>query len=262
MGNACALLPYSRQLFGPEGILGPKDLARAYPRRRLTVFHILPATNTTALGVVIALLITATALTLGFCTVVAGPLTWICLVSLHHRNPMLFNAGDTVQRLLLFLLCFAPSGAALSVDCWIAGEKPIAALRDRQFDPWPVRLMQIQISIVYLRSVYWKLRGKNWRNGTAVGYVLQVMPFRRFSAPRIVLLPLVTQLLTYGTLLLESYIPVAVWIRELRYSAILLGWLLHLAFDLFLNVHLFGVTMCVALVSFVPPEDLANLLAT
>ena len=260
VGNACTLIRHARDFFGPEGLLSAQEFTKAYPRRRFTLFHLLPATNATTRAVVIGLIVFASALALGFCTVVAGPLTWICLVSLHHRNQMVFNAGDTLQRLLLLLLCFAPSGAGLSVDCWIKGENPLTALRDHSFDPWPLRLMQIQISMVYLRSVFWKLRGKIWRNGTAVAYVLQVMPFRRFSAPRIVLLPLVTQVLTYGTLVAEAYIPVALWIRELRYSAILLGWLLHLSFEMFLNVHLFGLTMCIALVVFISPAAIARFL--
>lgn len=258
--NACTLLPIATELFGPDGLLGPREWQRAYPRPRLSLFHILPATDATARGMVIALMVLATALALGLWTAVTTPLTWLCLVSLHHRNPMVFNAGDSVQRLLLLLLCFAPSGAALSVDSWLYGGSAPALARDRQFDPWPVRLMQIQVCMLYLRSVFWKLQGKNWRNGAAVGYVLQVMPFRRLAAPRLALVPLVTKLLTYGTLVAEVYIPLGVWIRELRYSAILAGWILHLCFELYLNVHLFGITMCVALVVYVPPQDMARLI--
>src|SRR5262249_47046729 len=152
--------------------------------------------------------------------------------------PAILNSGDTVQRLLLLLLCFTPSGAALSLDAWLAGKNALAAMADVQFDPWPVRLMQIQICIIYIRSVYWKLRGEPWRKGTAVAFVLQAMSFRRYSAPRIVLLPPVYRSLSYGTILAEMYIPLAVWVRELRWSAIILGCLLHLSLDLFLNVHL------------------------
>jgi hypothetical protein len=52
----------------------------------------------------------------------------------------------------------------------------------------------------------------------------------------------------------EVAIPIGLWTRELRYPAIIGGLILHLTFELFLNVHLFGLTMCVGLIAFVPPQ--------
>jgi hypothetical protein len=46
----------------------------------------------------------------------------------------------------------------------------------------------------------------------------------------------------------------------LHYFAILAGWLLHLTLDMFLNVHLFGPTMCAGLVLFAPARDIQLLL--
>ncbi len=254
VANGLTLLPYAKEFFGPRGLLGAAGWAKAYPSKRLSLFHLLPATDSVALGTVVAFLVADGMLTMGLFTAVSGPVGWLLLVSLHHRNPPIFNSGDSLQRILLLLLCFAPSGAGLSVDVWLNGENPVEAMREREFDPWPVRLMQIQISILYLRSVYWKLRGQPWRKGTAVAYVLQAMSFRRYSAPRLVLIPWVYRSLTYGTMIVETYIPIALWFRETRWSAIVVGWLLHLGFETFLNVHLFGWTMCVGLVLFVPPD--------
>lgn len=257
--NGFTLLPFARDFFGPVGILGIKGMARSYPLPRLSLFNLFPPTEQTAVAMVVAWIAASAALTVGLYTAVSAPLAWLCLVSLHHRNPAIFNSGDTVQRLLLLLLCFAPSGAALSLDAWLAGKDPIRAMRDVTYDPWPVRLMQIQLCLVYLRSVYWKLRGEPWRKGTAVAYVLQAMSFRRYAAPRLVLIPAVYRTLTWGTMVVETYIPLAVWISDLRYSAIVAGWLRHLTPDMFLNVHLFGPTMCAGLVLFVPATNLAAL---
>jgi hypothetical protein len=253
--NGCTLLPFARDFFGPLGLLGIKRFAKAYPQARVSLFYFLPATDQSAVAMVLLQITASAAMVLGLATTISVPLAWLALVSLHHRNPVIFNAGDTVQRLLLLLLCFTPSGAALSIDCWLRGENALQAMRN-EFDPWPVRLMQIQISILYLRSVFWKLRGERWRNGTAVAYVLQVMSFRRYSAPQLALVPAVYRTLTWGTLVIETYIPIAVWIRETRWSAIAAAWLLHLTLDMFLNVHLFGPTMCAGLVLFVGPTDI------
>ena len=257
--NSCNLLLFADDFFGPSGFLSTRGFAKVYPRSRLTVFSLLPPTTGSARGIVIALLAASAALAIGLCTPLCTPLAWLLLTSLHHRNSAIFNAGDTLQRLLLLLLCFAPSGSALSVDSLLRGEDPIQSLRDHQFNPWPLRLIQIQISIVYLRAVYWKLRGKTWREGTAVAYVLHSMGFRRVSAPQLIDLPGVAPMLTYGTMIAEFYVPIALWSRELRYSAIIVGVLLHLTFELFMNVHLFGITMCVGLVTFIPPNDIIRL---
>jgi hypothetical protein len=256
VANGLNLLLYADDFFGPLGILGSRGFAKTYPRPRLSIFHLLPASSRTAYGVVLALIAASAAMTVGLFTSVSTPVAWLCLVSLHHRNPTIFNAGDTLQRLLLLLLCFTPSGLALSFDSWLSGKDPIAAMRDEQFDPWAFRLIQIQLTIVYVRAVYWKLRGKPWRDGTAVALVLHTMGFRRLSAPLIIESPSIAAMLAYGTMAAEAAIPIGLWVRELRYPAIIGGLMLHLSFELFLNVHLFGLTMCVGLMAFVPPQDL------
>jgi hypothetical protein len=256
--NGLNLLLYADDFFGPLGILSARGFEKVYPQKRFSLFLMLPATSGTAYGMVIAFLLASAAVSAGFLTAISTPVAWICLISLHHRNSTIFNAGDTLQRLLLLLLCFAPSGLALSVDSWLRNDNPLTALREQQFDPWALRLIQIQVTIVYIRAVFWKLRGKPWREGTAVAYVLHTMGLRRLSAPQFAVLPAVAPILAYGTMALEAFIPPALWIRELRYTGIILGLVLHITFELFLNVHLFGVTMCVALVSFIPPNDIVS----
>jgi hypothetical protein len=67
----------------------------------------------------------------------------------------------------------------------------------------------------------------------------------------------IIKLATYGTLLAEAFVGVGVWINGLRYPAIITGWLLHASIETFLNVHLFGLAMCIGLLTFLPPNDVA-----
>ena len=117
--------------------------------------------------------------------------------------------------------------------------------------------MQLQMSLIYLRTVGWKLRGKTRRNGTAIAYALRAVDFRRCTAPKLLFSPKITLLLTYGTLVAETFVGIGVWISELRYVAIIVGFAFHLGIETFLNVHLFGVAMCVGLLVFLPPHDVA-----
>jgi hypothetical protein len=256
--NAACLLPYADDLFGPFGVFGTDSFKHAYRHRRLSVFHLLPRSTRLPKAVVVMWLLASLAVAAGFMTWLTTPLAWLCLASLHHRNPVSFNSGDSVQRLLLLLLCFAPSGAALSVDCWLRGDDIWSSLRDKQFDPWAVRLMQIQISIIYIRTVGWKLRGKTWRNGTAVAYSLRVVDFRRFPVPTILFHRAANGLLTYGTLVMEAFVGIGVWFSDLRYAAIFAGWVLHAGIETFINVHLFGLAMGIGLMTFLPPQDVAD----
>jgi hypothetical protein len=123
--TAGCLLPYANEYFGPFGILGTKGFARSYPRPRLSLFYLFPESTSTAPAIVITLLVASIALAAGLCTPFSGPVAWLCVVSLQHRNPAIFNAGDSVQRIVLLLL-FAPSGAGKAVAKRWVGVSPVS----------------------------------------------------------------------------------------------------------------------------------------
>src|SRR6266536_4493439 len=93
-------------------------------------------------------------------------LVFISLTSLDQRNPFVLHSGDTILRLFSLLLAFAPVGAMLSVDAWVSGT--VAS----DSPPWALRLMQVLMATIYLRSLGWKLPGRWWREGSAVYWAL------------------------------------------------------------------------------------------
>src|SRR5262249_48882217 len=121
----------------------------------------------------------------GFCTRVTSVLTWLAALSYIQRSPITLFGVDTMMNVLLIYLMIGPSGAALSVDRWVAhwwkGQK---ARRDgKQASAWTppepsvsanfaLRLIQIHFCIIYLASGTTKLMGGNWWNGTAVYYTM------------------------------------------------------------------------------------------
>ena len=97
--------------------------------------------------------------------------------------------------------------------------------------------MQVQLSILYLASVWAKLAGDAWNNGTAVSYALRLEDLKRFDAPLwLANSELAINLLTYGTLALEAAIGILVWNRTLRPYVLGLGVAMHLSIDLSLRV--------------------------
>ena len=162
------------------------------------------------------------------------------------------------MRNLTFYFLFAPAGEALSVDRW-------RRARDRFWEfplraPWALRLMQIQLSVVYFATLWGKLQGDLWRDGSAVSYALRVGDIHRFPTPGFVTDSVVlTELLTFGTLLLELSLAIFIWNRVLRPWVLALGVLLHLSIGFSIMVGFFTMLMLTTYLAFVPPETARNL---
>jgi hypothetical protein len=154
---------------------------------------------------------------------------------------------------MAFYLMLVPTGAALSLDRW-------RRARDRFWEfparaPWALRLIQIQISVVYVTSVWSKMQGDTWNSGTAVYYAIGVQDVQRFPVPSFVLHNvLIINLLTYGTLALEASIAVLVWNKKARPYVLLMGVALHLAMDYALLITFFSYIVIVSYTAFVSPQ--------
>lgn len=183
-------------------------------------------------------------LSLGLATRVSAVVCFLSLTSIHHRNPAIFHGGDTVMRLMSFLLIFSPAGNGWSIDAVLDGRWEAEA------DPWCLRLMQIQVALIYLRNVFWKLRGAEWRQGTAVWYTTNCEAYRRFEIPVWLLSMPLVKLATWGTLVIEFSLGSLIWIAECRTMVMLSGIAFHLVLEIVMNLQLFGYVMIACLLLF------------
>jgi hypothetical protein len=203
-------------------------------------------------GVYAALLVGSLALAVGCWTRLAAVVVFVGLISLERRNPWVFNGGDALLRLIAFYLMLAPAGASLSVD-------RLRRHRDAFWEfparaPWALRLMQIQLSVVYVAGVWDKVQGASWNNGTAVSYALRVSDIAGLPIPAFLShSPVVVNILTFGTLATELSIGILVWSRRMRPRVLLLGVALHLSIGWAIRVGFFGLGMFVLYVSFIDP---------
>jgi hypothetical protein len=208
-------------------------------------------------ALLIVLMLASISLTVGYRTRLASIAVFIALVSIQRRNPFVFNSGDGLLRVTALYLALAPAGAALSVDRWRRD-------RDRWWEcparaPWPLRLMQVQLSIVYLSTLWAKLRGDAWNDGTAVSYALRLDDLVRFDLlGRLVDSELFANLITYGTLTIEFALGVLVWNRRLRPWVLACGIALHIGIDLTLRVGFFSYAIFVLYIAFIPPETVST----
>jgi hypothetical protein len=199
------------------------------------------------------LLIGSIALFAGFRARLAALVVFICLVSFGRRDPWVLNSGDLLMQVLAFYMLFMPSETALSVDRWLREPRRFWEFPARAI--WPLRLVQVQVSILYLAAVWAKVRGVTWNDGTAVSYAFRIDDIARFPVPGFVTDSLViSNLLTYGTLAVELSIGILVWNRVLRPWVLLLGVGLHLGIDYAVRVGFFSYAVFVAYIVFIPPE--------
>ena len=194
--NGLLLLKDARRFFGPAGWLTAPRHQRIFGRSRFSLFSLLPETDFSVWLVLATYFAAALLLTVGLFTRTASIMAFASLLSLHHRNPCVFHSGDSLMRLLTFLLIFSRAGDALSLDVYFtSGELGV----DVVASPWVPRLMQLQVAIVYLRTVFWKLRGQRWWNGTAAYFPTQIESFSRCRLPRIFGSRLGIAAATYGS---------------------------------------------------------------
>jgi hypothetical protein len=125
--------------------------------------------------------------------------------------------------------------------------------------PWAQRLIQIQTSIVYITTFWWKSFGPKWVNGTSVYYALRMREFLRFPIPDfLVFNRLFIKLATWGTLVTEFSAGVLIWLRDLRYYIMIAVIGLHAGIEYSMNIPMFEWITVSTLVTFVYPEDLAR----
>lgn len=205
------------------------------------------------------LLLGSICLLAGAATRLSAAVVFVCVVSFGHRNPWVLNSGDLLIQLLAFYLLLAPSGEALSVDRWLKPRTAFWEFPRRAI--WPLRLIQVQVSILYIAAVWDKVRGVTWNDGTAVSYAMRIGDLNRFPVPGFISdSPLIANLMTFGTLAIELSIGILVWNRVLRPWVLLLGVTLHLGIDYSVRVGFFSWAVLVAYVAFIPPERARELI--
>jgi hypothetical protein len=253
IGWTLALLPGLYDFFGANGVASYGEMGR----HRWSVFEIWTGDNALLIGWVV-LFLAAIALTIGWHSRIAAILVFILIVSFDRRNPMVFNSGDVVIRIEALFIALAPCGAALSLDQRRrTGQFWSAQVRPR----WPLRLMQCQLSLIYLATVQFKMFGDTWPQGTAVSYALRLEDMVLLPIPDIVRThALLMNAATWGTLVLELAIGVLVWNRRLRPWVLGAGVVMHTMIMITIAIGFFSLAMFVLYLAFIPPDTAQRLI--
>jgi hypothetical protein len=257
--NLLLLAPDWMAWYGPHAIVSVATVQRLHTSTRVNLLPFLPQTEFAINVFFWAFLVLCVAVTLGCMTRLSMFLLYLGLASMQSRNPYILNSGDTLLRVSGFFLLFAPAGAAFSVDRLIRIWRGKEGVAVPLYMPWAQRLIQIQTSLVYLTTVWWKSFGPKWVNGTSVYYALRMREFARFPIPDfLVYNRYFIRAATWGTLVTEFSAGVLIWLRDLRYYVMIAVVCLHAGIEYSMNIPMFEWITVSTLVTFVYPEDLAR----
>jgi hypothetical protein len=191
------------------------------------------------------LLAAAVALVLGWHSRVAAWIVFFGLLILQRRDVYVLNSGDLLLRELAFYVALMPSGELWSLDARRRPPQPRA--------PWGLRLLQLQVSGIYLFSVVAKLHGTSWQNGTAVGKAVQLEDLQRIVVPQWAATSVtVSAFLTYGTLVAEGFLVFGMWLPRTRWLAMAMGVAIHLGIEATLLIGWFSLSIISCYLAFVP----------
>ncbi len=242
--------------FGESGVLPYTVSRNVIGRYTQTIFTWLPHTHSVLLTCYTIFLLQILLLFVGLFSRMNAVCVYIWLISFQHRANIILDGEDSVFRLLGFILIFMPIGAAYSLDSILARRagKP----RITTGPVWPLRLMQFQMTLIYLSAALEKLSGEDWRSGYALYYVTRLDDsFGKFPLPASLLNSLtLLQLLTWTVMTFEFSLPFALWYPRTRRIALVCAVIFHLTIEYSMNLFLFHWIMLVGLLSFLQQEDL------
>jgi hypothetical protein len=190
----------------------------------------------------------------GILTRWAAAVAWFLSGSLVAMNPMLHNAGDQVRTILLFLLIVAPSDATWS---WAARRRR-APLSDPQTKvliyPWSLRLLYVQMAVIYFMNGFFKVLGEEWRTGDALVVLLGNAGWIRWPFVNINLPTFALRLATWFVIAWELGFPALMQYRRLQAPTLWIGVAFHIGTGVVMRVGMFPAYMLCLYLMFVPWE--------
>jgi hypothetical protein len=209
--------------------------------------------------VLVASFAAALGVMLGWRARVMSIVLYLCMLSFYHRNVSSNGGPDAVPMILSFYVMLCPSGAAYSLDARRETKRQ-GTPAEPLIIPWGVRLLQMQLCLIYFQSCVIKCGGPAWMDGTAVHYVLFNREFGQFNLEWLGAYPILVNLMTHVALMIEFSLAFWLWFRPTRRWAILGGLLLHGGIRPVLNIPGFGEVMWATYLTFLDPDEAAALL--
>ena len=198
-------------------------------------------------------MLAALGMLVGYRTRLMTVITWVILLSIQIRNPLVGNAGDELLRMLLFWGMFLPLGAYWSLD---RARKVAAPRLSMHFLSFATVGLFLQIAFMYWFTALLKT-GPEWRvDGTALYYALSIDQFVTLTGSYLLQFPELLKYLTFATLGLEALGPVLLFFPfftgPVRTGVIVAFMGLHFGIWMTMGIGLFPWISAFCMVCFLP----------
>ncbi|ELZ01981.1 HTTM domain-containing protein [Natrialba asiatica DSM 12278] len=206
----------------------------------------------------------ALALLVGYRTRIATIVSWLLLVSLHVRNPMVLNAGDVLLRMLLFWSIFLPLGSQWSIDA----RRRESAQSTGDAAPTVATIgtiaILLQVLLMYLTNAVHKTRSDMWTSGEAVVHIFQADHLTVLLGNVLPEYAALLEVFTYAWMVLIVLSPLLLLLTGIPRAVLATCFAgMHLGMLVTLRIGLFPLIVVAGLLLFYPPGvwDTASSLA-
>lgn len=235
------------------GVLPRAALRSAYPVLSRLSVHALFGSAVWATALFVLAGVAAVALVAGYRTRLVTVISLALLTSLHVRNPLLLNGGDSVLRRLLLWGALLPLGRRWSVDALRREGATDDGDSGRVCSVASAGLL-LQVVVVYVVNGLFKLRSELWTSGVALQYVFSLDHLTVLLGDALATRPVLLGVLEPVWLgLLFGSVGFVAFTGRLRTA--LVGALAgaHLSMLLTMRIGVFPLVSLAALVPFLPP---------
>lgn len=194
---------------------------------------------------------------LGLFTRFSAIATYILHMMFLNRNMGVMFGVDMIATFFLLYLCFANTNAFYSIDAW----RKRATQKQGAISHIALRLMQIQLCVVYGYSGLEKLKGTRWWDGSAIWDVLSIGNMQRWDLSFVAHFPVLLAANVYIVLLWEIYFPALIWQKRFRLWMLAFGFFMHIGIYLFMNLPSFAFMMISLYILFLKSEEIERMLS-
>jgi len=267
-------MPNVQRFYGPNGILTHEMLSTAV--RSMWRFSLLDHASVNAVWWLYGALLVSL-----FCVIIGLGRKWMLLLSVvllfsfHEYGTITLDGGDTLLRLIGFILLLSPCYRTFTVRNLQTRMKLVATTgkdqlpHERVMPIWPYRLLLWQMILIYVASAIEKWSGDTWREGSAVAITLHLTDFTRLTpwmADRMsVLSPFIGYFtvfsqMAWGVLLVVGLlVSLGILRREdtnaLKRALMLCGLVLHGGILFIMDVGTFSLTVFAAYLGLLLDDD-------
>lgn len=187
-------------------------------------------------------------LLVGWRTRLASLLTFLLMVSLHNRNPLIIDGGDRLLLILLFWGLLLPWGSRFSIDS--RGDRSDAHAAATAGGSGYL----FQIVSLYLMAAFWKLHPVWFSDRTAIYRTLELDQFTKPLGRYFMAFPTLLGVLTLAVFIVEWIAPLLLMAGNNRARTLGCGLLLllHLAIGLTMDLEFFPLVSMVCLLGCFP----------